>query len=73
LSAQATTAGAAAARVATLEAEIEALQAQAQRASSTIEELEGMLRKERQSSVEAMELLSAAQDKFSGRFAAAER
>ena len=56
-------------RIKALEAEIEALQAQAQRASSTIEEMEGMIRKERQSAVEAMELMSLAQDKFSGRFA----
>jgi len=31
--------------------------------------MEGMIRKERQSAVEAMELMSLAQDKFSGRFA----
>jgi hypothetical protein len=64
-------------RIASLEAEAEALQAQAagereryQRAASEAAEIEALLRKERQSAVEAMELLSQAQDKFSGAFAA---
>ena len=60
-----------------LEAEIEALEAQAgaerercQRAAANAADLESLLRKERQSAVEAMELLSQAQDKFAGAFAA---
>ena len=66
-SAVADRAGSASARVIELEAEIEALQAQAQRSSATIEEMEKMLRGERQSAVEAMELLTMVQERFLGK------
>ena len=65
-------------RIASLEAELQALEAQAgaereryQRAASDATELEVLLRKERQSAVEAMQLLSQVHDKFSGAFAPA--
>jgi hypothetical protein len=52
-------------RIVALEAEIDALQAEAQRASSTLADMEAMLCKERQSALEVMDLLTRAQDKFS--------
>ncbi len=65
-------------RASLLESEVEELRAQAkaereryERATAEVAELDTLLRKERQSAVEVMELLSQAQDKFSMAFAAA--
>ena len=64
-------------RVVSLQAELEALHAGAsaererwERATADAEALNSVLRKERQSAIEAMELLSQVQDKFSNGFLA---